>query len=418
VLGRTPLVSFTDRIAQWFSVAVLVVAGVFALAYSLVDVGEAINRALALVILACPCALALATPLTQSLALRKAAKAGCLVKKAEAFEKLVQIRNAFFDKTGTLTHGELEVYEWWPAPPNGSERAIIHQLEAESSHPVARLLAEHVAAQGMDQAVQVENISEAVGQGVEGTCNGDHYQLKAVNDEVEDEEDGPEPSAHTTVGLYKNDRLQKAVSLSDRVRDTACNAVTRFRRRRVSVHLLTGDAPRPAIAVAAGVGIDAALVYARQSPEEKRDILRRHTRSLMIGDGVNDSVALADAHVSVAVHGSMEASFKAADIYLTEPGLRPLADLLDLSHATIAIIKRNLIFSLFYNTTFGALALLGFVTPLVAAVLMPLSSVTVILSSVIGNRFWRRFNRAEMKKGSGSNTSIQLRPLATGGGDA
>jgi len=122
-------------------------------------------------------------------------------------------------------------------------------------------------------------------------------------------------------------------------------------------------------------------------PEPELDIALAWT------GGVNDAVALSRAHVSVAVQGSMEASFKAADIYLTQPGLQPLVDLIDLSDATISIIKRNLLFSLAYNATFGTLALLGHVNPLLAAVLMPASSVTVVLSAVIGNGFWRRFGR-------------------------
>ena len=117
-------------------------------------------------------------------------------------------------------------------------------------------------------------------------------------------------------------------------------------------------------------------------------------KSLMVGDGVNDSVALANAHVSVAVQGSMEVSFRAADIYLTEPGLRPLAGLFELARTTIFIIKRNLVISLIYNTLGATLALLGYISPLIAAVLMPVSSVTVVLLSVVGTRSWRRDGRA------------------------
>ena len=127
--------------------------------------------------------------------------------------------------------------------------------------------------------------------------------------------------------------------------------------------------------------------------EEKNEIMAGYPRALMVGDGVNDSVALANAYVSVAVQGSMETSFKAADIYLTQPGLAPLVSLYELSFATIAIIKRNLLFSLLYNSVFGTLALMGYVNPLVAAILMPASSITVVLSSVIGNRVWRSFGR-------------------------
>ncbi len=399
VLSRTPLISLTDRVAQWFSATVLGLGVVFALVYSFVDISEAINRALALVILACPCALALATPLAQSLALRKAAKRGCLIKKADAFEKLIQVRSVFFDKTGTLTKGELNIKGWWPAQPSGLERDIIRALETDSQHPVARLLMTNVTAgdpSGPGYAdVRLTGQRETPGVGVEGDHNGDRYELRSVKDES-DTADAPDDftrGALTTVGLYKNGVFQKAAAFSDTVRDASEEAVARFNARGLDVYLLTGDAERPAHAVAEHVGVDSENVLAGKSPEEKRTIMGEYPRALMVGDGVNDSVALATAHVSVAVQGSMEASFKAADIYLTQPGLQPLVDLMDLSDATISIIKRNLLLSLAYNATFGTLALLGYVNPLLAAVLMPASSVTVVLSAVIGNGFWRRFGR-------------------------
>jgi Cu2+-exporting ATPase/Cu+-exporting ATPase len=424
VLSRTPLISLTDRVAQWFSATVLGLGVVFALAYSFVDVPEAINRALALVILACPCALALATPLAQSLALRKAAKRGCLIKKADAFEKLIKVRSVFFDKTGTLTKGELNIKGWWPVQPTDIERAVIRELESDSQHPVARLLTAHVTADypsGLsDEDLGLTGKRETTGVGVEGRFNGDRYELRSIKDE-RDYAGAPEDltrGALTTVGLYKNGEFQKAAAFSDTVRDASQEAVARFKERGLDVYLLTGDAGRPAGTVAEHVGVDSGNVLAEKSPEDKRSILGAHPRPLMVGDGVNDSVALATAHVSVAVQGSMEASFKAADIYLTQPGLRPLVDLMDLSDATISIIKRNLLFSLVYNATFGTLALLGYINPLLAAVLMPASSITVVLSAVIGNGFWRRFGRESVTEwGLHAEPSAPVPAAVTKGGE-
>ena len=396
VLGKTPLISLTDRVAQWFSASVLALGILFALIYATVDIGEAINRALALVILACPCALALATPLTQSLALRKAARQGSLIKKAEAFEKLCKIQSVFFDKTGTLTKGELELRGWWPQPPTDRERWIIFALERKSMHPIARVISAAVS-RGKLELLELENTAEIPGRGVEGDYDGDHWELRALKEGEElhgaDRIEGFE-GGHSFAALYCNGTLVKVASLGDTVRESSRGVVAAFEARGHRVHLLTGDAASPALTVAREVGIDSRRVLASKSPEEKRDIMAEHPRALMVGDGVNDSVALAGAYVSVAVQGSMETSFKAADIYLTQPGLDPLVRLHELSHATIAIIKRNLLFSLLYNSVFGTLALLGHVNPLVAAILMPASSVTVVLSSVIGNRAWRRFGRA------------------------
>lgn len=402
VLSRTPLISLTDRVAQWFAASVLALGVVFAVVYATVDLAEAINRALALVILACPCALALATPLTQSLALKKAARRGCLIKKAEAFEKLCRIDSVFFDKTGTLTKGELELRGWWPAPPTDFERWIIFALERKSMHPIARVISSAVS-RGRLELLELADAKEVPGRGVEGRYDGELWELRAPREgERFDGSENVEGFAggHSYAALYRDGRLVTVASLGDTVRESARGVVAAFASRARPAYLLTGDAAGPAETVAREVGIEPARVLYSKSPEDKREIMGGHPRALMVGDGVNDSVALANAYVSVAVQGSMETSFKAADIYLTQPGLEPLVKLYELSFATIAIIKRNLLFSLVYNSVFGTLALTGHVDPLLAAILMPASSVTVVLSSVIGNRAWRRFGHGTATEGT------------------
>jgi Cu2+-exporting ATPase/Cu+-exporting ATPase len=396
VLGRTPLISFTDRAAQWFSASALAVGLVFAALYSLTDVHEAIDRALALVILACPCALALATPLTQSLALRKAARRGCLIKKAESFEKLCRVEDVFLDKTGTLTEGEMTLERWWPAPPTADERSIIYALETISHHPIARVLSAEVSKEPCAR-IQLDDHNELPGTGVEGLYRGRLFQLRSLADAaVLDRADfgpGAPRGGYSFAALYKDGEFVKLAVLGDRIRGTSAATVSAFASRGRRVFLLTGDGEAAAQAVAARVGIPAGNVISSQTPEDKRKVIEAHPRALMVGDGMNDSVALANARVSVAVHGSMEVSFRAADIYLTQPGLTPLAQLFELSHTTIHIIKRNLIFSLLYNALGATLALSGYISPLVAAVLMPISSATVVSLSIIGTRFWRQYGR-------------------------
>jgi Cu2+-exporting ATPase/Cu+-exporting ATPase len=394
VLGRTPLISLTDRAAQWFSASVLLVGLVFAVVYSLSsnNVFEAVNRGLALVILACPCALALATPLTQSLALRKAARRGSLIKKAEAFEKLNHVKTVFLDKTGTLTRGELDLERWWPQPPTDEERSIIYSLEKISRHPVARLLAAD-AARHPYRELELDGHEEIPGFGVRGYYKGDLYEVRSVRDTADLERSGAGVGGFTSAGLYHNGALVTLAVIGDRISESARDAVEVFGRHGRKVYLLTGDTAGAAAAVAGEVGIPPSNVLASRSPEQKNEVIREYGRSLMVGDGVNDSVALANAHVSVAVQGSMEVAFRAADVYLTRPGLGPLSSLFELSRTTIFIIKRNLLISLLYNAAGAALALMGYISPLVAAVLMPASSVTVVLLSIAGTRFWRAFDR-------------------------
>jgi Cu2+-exporting ATPase/Cu+-exporting ATPase len=422
VLGRTPLISFTDRAAQWFSASALAVGLLFAVLYGLTDIREAIDRALALVILACPCALALATPLTQSLALRKVARRGCLVKNAESFEKLCGVEDVFLDKTGTLTEGELTVEHWWPAPPSARERSIIYALESISRHPIARVLSSEVSREPCDP-LHLDDHREIPGTGVTGRYGGNRYEIRSLTDpsvlERADIEPGDVRGGYSFAAFYKNGDFAKVAVLGDRIRETSAATVAAIEKRGKRVYLLTGDGDGPARAVATRVGIPDENVLASQSPEDKQKIIEAHPKSLMVGDGVNDSVALANAGVGVAVHGSMEVSFRAADIYLTQPGLQPLAQLLELSQTTIYIIKRNLLISLLYNAAGATLALLGYISPLVAAVLMPISSATVVSLSVIGTRFWRRYDRdpAGVPAGAPPVTPDSAVPSpATGGG--
>jgi Cu2+-exporting ATPase/Cu+-exporting ATPase len=416
VLGRTPLISLTDRAAQWFSASVLTIGLLFAVAYCFVDAREAIDRGLALVILACPCALALATPLTQSLALRKAARRGALIKKAEAFEKLYQVEKVFLDKTGTLTRGELDFKGWWPSPAADTERSVIHALEKGSHHPVARVLSAEVSKLSYEE-LRLDDHREIPGTGVVGRHGGDYYELRSPKTGADLDRLGPMvQGGNLYAALYRNGDLVRVAVLGDHVRDSGREVVKGFEARGRKVYLLTGDVAGTARAVAQQVGIAAGNVYASSSPEEKKEILQSNPKSLMVGDGVNDSVALANAHVGVAVHGSMEVSFRAADIYLTQPGLRPLAGLFELARATIFIIKRNLLISLIYNAVGATLALLGYISPLIAAVLMPVSSVTVVLLSVMGTRFWRHYARA-----AGETRGVLDAPVtspAPGGGGA
>jgi P-type E1-E2 ATPase len=205
--------------------------------------------------------------------------------------------------------------------------------------------------------------------------------------------------------------------IGDRISESARDAVEVFARHGRDVYLLTGDSAGAAEAVAAEVGIPPSNVLASRSPEQKNEVVKDHPRALMVGDGVNDSVALANAHVSVAVQGSMEVAFRAADVYLTQPGLGPLSALFELSRTTIFIIKRNLLISLLYNATGAALALMGYISPLVAAVLMPASSVTVVLLSIAGTRFWRAFDRDAEPAAPAAGLADGPVPSATPGGN-
>lgn len=377
---RTPLLDFTDRVGRVFTFTVIGLAIGFFIIYAFVDPTEAVKRSLALIILACPCTLAFAIPLSQSLAMIKCARQGWFIKNAATFEKLLTIKNVFFDKTGTLTEGLLKVESWSPREPSSDERRLIKTLESKSQHPVARALLDH-----LDTDVALEDLTEfceVLGRGVFGIWRGARYSIESATAKT------PEGFG-TSVGLYKDDRLQCVAHLSDQLRSTTATTLDRLRTQGFKCMILSGDSDEVVTHLGQKLGFGREQLYGRKSPEDKAWVITQNSPAAMVGDGVNDALAMAKAHVSVATYGCMEASLKAADVFLSEGGIHAIPQLFKVAEDSFSVVKRNLCFSLFYNSIGAMAALMGLVHPILAAILMPLSSVTVLTSALWGTNFLR-----------------------------
>lgn len=377
--ARSPIIGLTDRVSRHFLTVVLVLAvGVF-LAFAATHPAEGLNRALSLLIVTCPCALALATPLTFSYALARAYRKGHVVKSGEALERLSQVRNVFFDKTGTLTHGELVVdgLVHLAGDPLRNRR-LLRTLEQASLHPIARAIRHHLEGENL---LPVEALEEQVGVGIHGRIGDRSVAVKAL---------AHAGSTHTCVGLYEEGLLLARVELRDRLRREAPAAVRELREAGCQVAILSGDAQPVVAALAREVGLPESQALAELSPEAKHARVEATPFSLMVGDGANDALALRKAHVGVAMHGGMDLSLKVADVYLSHPDLGALADLLVLGRETRKVLWRNFGLSIAYNLFGGIAALGGWINPLAAAVIMPLSSITVLLSSTLSTREVRR----------------------------
>lgn len=379
---KAPIVTLLDQVGQAFVVAVLVLTAVGFFLGLQVSWFEAINRALAVAIVVCPCTFALATPLAMSLAMSRAAKQGILVKGAEFVERLSHIDSVFFDKTGTLTSGELTVNQWVESAP-GTEFAL-RALESRSLHPIAKAVHRYFEDSpiALKDLPVVEQFKDRPGVGVSGFVNGAFFEVKRIAQERLGELSA---STGTQVGVYRDGILVGALSLSDRVRAESETVIESLVSQGLSVHILSGDSKAPVAHVAQSLGIPSENARYELSPEEKSQILKdRGGRSLMVGDGANDAVALASAYASVAVQGGMEMSMRAAGAYSSRPGVEPLLLLLSISQETMKVIRRNLVFAVFYNIVGIGVALTGHLDPLFAAVLMPMSALTVFLSTMIG----------------------------------
>jgi len=380
---RAPVVKLADRLAGRFVAAVLVLAAITAAVWWGRDPALAVDHAIALLIVTCPCALALATPLAVSVAVGRAARTGILVKGGDALEQLARPATILLDKTGTVTEARTAL-EWWDGP--AWVRPLVLGLESGSRHPLAegfrRAWPDVTAAEATDTI-------HVVGGGIEGTVGGftvvigspAFVRQRSTGGESLDEAQQP---ALTPVLVAVDGKVVAAAGFGDPLRADAAASVERLCARGWHVRLLSGDAPPVVVAAGRRLGIPAEDCIGGATPEEKARVVRetaRDGRVVMVGDGVNDAAAIAAASVGIGVHGGAEASLATADVYLSTPGLSPLVRLVEGSERTMRVIRRNIAFSLAYNVSAAILAIAGLLNPLVAAILMPASSLTVVLVS-------------------------------------
>jgi Cu2+-exporting ATPase/Cu+-exporting ATPase len=375
-LTKSPFIALTDRLAQKLIVTVFALAVGFFIFYAPVNMQEAFNRALALIVLACPCALAFGSPLTFGLALRKAQKNGILLKDAGSLEKLLTIKHVFFDKTGTLTQGQLKLSHCEPALISVDLQKIILSLEAPSYHPVAFAL--RSAWNHPQELCVLENCEEILGRGVRARYQGHHYEIRHLAESVHESE--------LAIEVLKDGLTQCRLYFSDQLRIEARDVVAALQKQNIECHLLSGDKKSRVFEIAQRCGIQVDNVFAELFPEDKKKFIDQYKDTCMIGDGANDSLSLKAADVGIAVKGSVDLSLHSADIYFTRGGLTPFLELLKLSKQTQNVLIRNLSISLIYNLIGGVCALLGFINPMMAAILMPISSALIIMSSLWGFR--------------------------------
>jgi len=382
---RAPIVQTADRIAGWFVAAVVALAGATFIVWLRVDAAQAIDNATSLLIVTCPCALGLATPLAVAVAIGRAARAGVLVKGGDALEKLARPSRILLDKTGTLTEGGCAAIEW---EGDAEVRALAAALEASSSHAVALAFQHDAPARGVHR---IEHVLQTA-SGIEGTVDGRAVAVGSAAFASRRVAAAP-AWAHavherfasrglTPVWVTVNGNVAAVAGVGNPIRPDAAAAVAELRHRHWSTAILSGDDPEVVAAVARRVGVPPEDCRGSVTAEEKVAIVEEEARRgpvVMVGDGVNDAAALSAATVGIAVHGGAEASLAAADVYLSRPGLAPIVGLVAAARRTLRTIHVCLAVSLAYNGVAAALAVTGVIGPLIAAILMPLSSLTVVL---------------------------------------
>ncbi len=402
--SKAPVQRLADRIAAIFVPVVVSIAAVTFVGWWWWG-GEftpALVNAVAVLVIACPCALGLATPTAIMVGTGRGASAGILVKNAEALELAERVEVLALDKTGTLTEGRPAVTDFLVQ--DGSDRtrllAIAASLEQGSTHP----LAEAIVGQARSEAVAtflLAKLEAMPGKGVAGEVEGVAYRIgspaflrEAGLELPATQIEALQRQGKSLVLLADAAKILAVIAVADRLRPTSRPAVEWMRRRGIRVVMLTGDNATTAAAIAAEAGIDEfrAEILPADKAVAVQALKEGGRRVAMAGDGINDAPALAAADVSFAIGAGSDVAAEAADITLMQNDLMSVADAIDLSRATLSKIRQNLFFAFIYNILGIPLAALGFLNPVIAGAAMAMSSVSVVSNSLLLRR-WRPHRR-------------------------
>ncbi len=409
--GKAPVQRLADRISGVF-VPVVIGLAVATLGFWL-GAGEsttfAFTAAVAVLIIACPCALGLATPTALLVGTGRGAQLGLLIKGPEILESTRRVDTIVLDKTGTVTTGQMTLSSVTVAA--GEDRhevlAIAGALEDASEHPVARAIASG-ARQQVGALPAVEDFRNLEGLGVAGVVDGHAVQIGrpklmaewslTVPSELTAAREAAQAHGATAVLVAWDGVVRGVLSVADTVKPTSAEAIASLKALGLTPILLTGDNQATAETVAASVGIDE--VIAEVLPSEKADVIRRLQAQgkvvAMVGDGVNDAPALAQADLGLAIGTGTDVAIEASDLTLVSGDLRLAADAIRLSQATLTVIKQNLGWAFGYNVAALPLAAAGLLNPLIAGAAMALSSVSVVANALRLRRF--QLDRAQQAR--------------------
>lgn len=376
--GRANYSSLADRAARAYAPVVhLLALGAF-LAWMWISGGDlrlSLNIAVATLIITCPCAMGLAVPAVTTAASGRLFRKGLLIKDGTALERLAEVDTVVFDKTGTLTMGAPEPAALSDVPRGDLEVALA--LAEASSHPLALSLAQAARAAGIRPA-RAEGLRELPGHGVEATVRGERARLGRAS------WIGAEGSGRTATWLQVGAGRPVEFVFTDRLRPGAAEVVGALRAQGKRILLVSGDAEAAVRAFAEQIGIEEVLAEALPAQKAARvaELAGEGHKVLMVGDGLNDTAALAAAHVSISPASALDAARVASDIVLLGNDLAPISDAVDTAVKARKRIKENFTISTIYNVVAVPIALLGFVTPFIAAIAMSASSITVSLNAL------------------------------------
>ncbi|MEU8978514.1 heavy metal translocating P-type ATPase [Streptomyces sp. NPDC048309] len=391
--GKAEVQRLADRISGIFVPVVLLIAlGTFGVWLAVTgDTVAAFTAAVAVLIIACPCALGLATPTALMVGTGRGAQLGILIKGPEVLESTRRVDTVVLDKTGTVTTGRMKLQEVYVVD-GAAENDVLRlagALEHASEHPIAQAIATGAQERAGDLPAP-ERFENVPGRGVRGRVDGHEVTVGRFPEELPQElaraKSAAEAEGRTAVVVARDGAALGVLTVADAVKETSAEAVRALRALGLTPVLLTGDNRAVAEAVARAVGIDSGDVFAEVLPEDKVDVVKRlqgEGRTVaMVGDGVNDAAALATADLGLAMGTGTDAAIEASDLTLVRGDLRVAADAIRLSRRTLTTIKGNLVWAFGYNVAALPLAAAGLLNPMIAGAAMAFSSVFVVTNSL------------------------------------
>jgi len=390
--NRSPLERLADKLSAWMTPIALVLAAIAFLFWeSRAGLEEGLLVSLSVLLIACPCALGLATPLTLWLSLGRAAESGVIIRSTSALERLAKVEKVFFDKTGTLTKLPMKVGRVFVAKNCREEEFIekIASVERESEHPLGKAVVEY--ANGMKLS-KPDSFKAFPGLGVLATSNGENIIIGnelfvlekklALSTEIRQQAESMQEAGQVVVFAGWGGRVQGLVGLGETLREEAEEVIRDLASRGLSLGILTGDEERAGQKWGEVLGIK---VEAGLGPDEKMSHLTENTA--MVGDGINDGPALAASAVGLAMDHGTDVARSAADVVLMRDDLRVLPWLFDLSRTTMRRVKENLGWAFIYNIIGVGMAMAGMMKPVLAALAMVMSSIFVTANAMRMNRY-------------------------------
>lgn len=385
---KAPIARIADKISGYFVPAIFIIALIsFILNFIITkDINESILALVSVLVVACPCALGLATPLAMVVAIGNCSRRGILVKSSETLEAINKVDTIVFDKTGTLTTGKMSIAD---GVYNEVTLKILKSLEKNSNHPLAKSIYNNER-----DIFEVQDFEEVPGLGVKGIINGKQYyagnykyvEKMNVENKLRDNEAIFASKGESIVYLFDEKETILIIGLADTIKKDVTDTIKKLEKLDKKIIMLTGDNEKTARAIAKQIGIE--NIISNVNPEQKLDKIKelnKNNNVAMIGDGINDSPSLKAATVGISVENGTDISADSADVILLNENMDNIVKIFDLGKRTIRIIKENLFWALFYNVCMIPLAtgLLPIaLNPMIASLAMTLSSLTVVLNSL------------------------------------